>query len=113
MSSSPVELNSGRDVAAIGGQLGERREHIELGDGASRAAKTRRLRRDDGANFDKKPAFDFEDALVGGKNFALVFLQLWRSEALGVYEGLLALEIGGREMEIGLRDLHVVSKNLN
>ena len=59
-----VEL--GANVAAIGGQLGERTEHVELGDGASRAAKARRLPSDDRANFDKKLAFDFEDALVGG-----------------------------------------------
>ena len=41
-----------------------------------------------------------------------VFLELGGSVALGVDEGLLALVVGGREMQIGLGNLDVVAENL-
>ena len=43
----------------------------------------------------EKAALDFEDAVVGIENFALVFLQFGRGETLGVDQRLLAIVIGG------------------
>jgi len=57
-------------------------------------------------------AFDFEDAFVGGENFALVIFEFWRSETLGVDEGLLAFVIGGSVGEIGPGDFDVVAEDL-
>src|SRR6266849_5127503 len=37
---------------------------------------------------------------------------LWRGEAFGVHQRLLALVIGGREVEVGLGDLDVVAEDL-
>ena len=88
-------------VAAVGGELRKRSEDVELRDGSRRLAQARGLGSDAGAQIDEKLALDFEDALVGGEDFALVFFQFGRGEALGVDEGLLTFVIGGREMQVG------------
>ena len=72
----------------------------------------RRLLRDPGSQLGEQAAFDFGDALVGGEDFAFVFLQLRDREALGVDEGLLALEIGGDQVQIGLGDFQIEAENL-
>ena len=41
-----------------------------------------------------------------------VLLQLGRGEALGVDQRLLAFVVGGREMQVGLRDLEVVAEDV-
>ena len=43
--------------------------------------------------------------------FGFVFLQLRRGETLGVDQRLFAFVIGGREMQVGLRDFDVVAKD--
>ena len=67
-----VELRA--NVAAVRGEFGEGGEDVELGDGGGRAAKARCLGSDARAEINKKLAFDFEDALVGGENFPFVLL---------------------------------------
>ncbi len=109
--SSPLEVNSGRDVAAIGGQLCERGEHVHLGDGGGGFAQARGVGGDAGADVDEELALDFEDALVGGEDFALVFFQFRRGETLGVDQRLFALVVGGREMQIGFGDFDVVAED--
>ncbi len=99
-------------VAAVRGEFCERREHVELGDRAGRAAQTGGSCGDAGADVHEELAFDFQDALVGGEDFALVFLQLCGSEALGVDKSLLSFVIGGREMQIRFRNLNVIPKDL-
>ena len=64
------------------------------------------------ANFGEDPLLDLENLLFGGEHFALVLLQLGRGEALGVDQRLLALVIGGREVQIGFRDLDVVAEDV-
>ncbi len=68
-----VEFRAG--ITAIRGELGKRGEHVELRDGSSGAAQSRSLGGNRRADIDEKLALDFEDAFVGGENFALVFLQ--------------------------------------
>ena len=80
-------------------------------DGGGGSAKARSLRRDAGANFDEECALDFQNAFVGGENFAFVLLQLGSGEAFGVDQRLLALVIGGREMQIGFGDFDVVAED--
>ncbi len=81
-------------------------------DGRRCFAQPRRFPGDARAQIDEKLPLDFEDALVGGEDFALVFLQLRTSEALGVDEGLLALVVAGREMQVRFGDLDVVPEDL-
>src|SRR5271165_7566777 len=92
----------GAGVAAIGGEFGEGSENVKLGDGGGGLAKARGLGGDARAEIKEELAFDFEDAFVGGEDFALVFLEFGRGEAFGVDEGLLALVIGGGVGEIRL-----------
>src|SRR5258707_10859700 len=105
-----VEFGAG--VAAVGSEFCKRGEDIQLRYGAGGFAQARGFRGDARAQVDKKLPLDFEDALVGGENFALVFLQFGRSEALGVDEGLLALVIVGGKMQVGLGDFNVVAEDV-
>ena len=102
----------GAHVVARGGERGEVGQHVELRDGGGGAAQARRLLRDPGAHFGEEAALDFGDALVGGEDFAFVLLQLGRGEALGVDQRLLALEIGGREMQVGLGNFEIEAEDL-
>src|SRR5206468_182146 len=81
-----IEFRAG--VAAVGSKLGEGRENVELSDGGSRVPQARGGGGDEGANIDKELALDFQNALVGSEDFALVFLEFGGSEALGVDECL-------------------------
>src|SRR6267142_1273961 len=100
------------NVAAVGGEFCECREDVELRDGAGGAAQTRGLCGDAGADIHEKLAFNFQNALVGGKDFAFILLEFRGSESLSVDESLLALVIGGRKMQVRFRNLNVVSKDL-
>jgi hypothetical protein len=100
------------DVAAVGGEFREGGEDVEFGDSGGGAAEAGGFGGDAGANVDEELAFDFEDSLVGGKDFALVVFEFGRSEALGVDEGLLAFVIGGGVREIGFGDFDVVAEDL-
>ena len=102
ISSSPVSVNSGRDVAAVGGELREGGEDVHLGDGRGGSAEANGLRGDGVADFDEELLFDFADAFVGGEDFAFVLFQFGSGEALGVDQRLFALVVGGREMQIRL-----------
>src|SRR6267143_744775 len=99
-------------VAAVGGKLGKRGQHVELRDRAGRAAQARGLCGDAGADVHEELALNFQDALVGGKDFAFILLEFRGSEALGVDESLLSLVIVGREMQIRFRNLNVVTEDL-
>src|SRR5258707_3711092 len=99
-------------VTAIGAKFREGGKNVKLRDGRGGRAEARRFCGNAGAQIDEKLALDFEDALVGGEDFALVFFQLWRSETLGVDQGLLALVISGREMQVGLGNFDVVAENM-
>jgi len=67
-------IEFGADVAAVGGELCERGENVELGDGRRCAAKARGFRSDASAKVHEKLAFDFEDTLIGSEDFPFVFL---------------------------------------
>src|SRR5260370_10254770 len=99
-------------VTAIGAKFREGGKNVKLRDGRGGLAQTRRFCGNAGAQVDEKLALDFEDALVGGKDFALVFFQLRRSETLRVDQGLLALVIVGREMQVGLGNFDVIAENM-
>ena len=87
-------------------------KHVPLGHGRGGAAQPRRLLRYPAAQFDEQAPLDLRDALVGSQDLALVFLELRRGEAFGIHQRLLALEIGGRQVQIGLRYLEIEAKDL-
>ncbi len=66
----------------------------------------------DFADFAVEPPFDFQHALFGRQHFAFVFLQFAGSEPLRVHEGLFAFVVGGRQVQVGFRNLNVIAKNL-
>src|SRR6266478_8237042 len=99
-------------VTAIGAKFREGGKNVKLRDGRGGLAQARRFCGNAGAQVDEKLALDFEDAFVGGKDFAFVFFQLRRSEALGIDQSLLALVIVGREMQVGLGNFNVVAENM-
>src|SRR6266571_3128250 len=82
----------GPRIAAIGGQLCKSTQDVELRYRRGSAAKPRSLRGDPGTDVDEELALDFQDALVGGEDFAFV--------------------LRGSEMQIRFRDFDVVAKNL-
>ncbi len=98
-------LASGRElrtgVAVFGGHLSEAGGDVEFRNsgrgGADALGMIGRLL----ADFAEDALLDFEDLLFGREHLDFVFLQLGRGEALGVDEGLLALVIGGRVVQIG------------
>ena len=65
-----------------------------------------------GAQFGEQAPLDFGDAFVGGQDFAFVLLELGRGEALGICQGLLALEIGGDQVQIGVGHFDVKAEDL-
>src|SRR6266702_4596635 len=88
----------GPRIAAIGGQLCKSTQDVELRYRRGRAPKPRSLRGDPGTNVDEELALDFQDALVGGEDFAFVFLELRRGEPLGIDQRLFAFIVRGSEM---------------
>src|SRR6266446_6437886 len=88
----------GPRIAAIGGQLCKSAQDVELRYRRGSAAKPRSLRGDPGTDVDKELALDFQDALVGGEDFAFVFLELRRGEPLGIDQRLFAFVVRGSEM---------------
>ena len=64
-----------------------------------------------GPQFAKDPPLDLYDLLLRIEHLALVFFELRRGETFGVDQGLLAVIIGGRVMQVGLRDLNVIPEN--
>src|SRR5215467_438136 len=89
-------IEFGAGVTPVGGELGESREYIKLSDGRRGAAQASGFGGDGRANVNKELALDFENTFVSCKDFALVFLKLRRSEALGIDKRLLAFIIRGR-----------------
>src|SRR5260370_39507378 len=88
----------GASVTAIGAKFREGGKHVKLRDGRGGLAQTRCLCGDAGAQVDEKLALDFEDALGGGEDFAVVLFQLCWSEAFRIDERLVALVSGVRQM---------------
>ena len=69
-------IEFGANVAAVGGELGKSCKNIQLRNSGSRATQARGVGGNRRANVDKELALNFENALVGSKDFALVFFKL-------------------------------------
>src|SRR6266568_592659 len=86
------------DDKEFAGQLCKSTQDVELRYRRGRAPKPRSLRGDPGTDVDEELALDFQDALVGGEDFAFVFLELRRGEPLGIDQRLFAFVVRGSEM---------------
>ena len=89
----------------------KRRQQIDFGDRQRGAADARGFGGDGGAQLGEDAPLDFDDLLLRVEDLGFVFLQLGRGEALGVDQRLLALVVGGSEMQVGLGDLDVVAED--
>ena len=107
---SRVEL--GPRIAPIRSQFRKRSENIHLRDGRGSTPQTHRFARHGSTHIDKKLPFDLQDAFVGRQDLPLIFFQLGRSKPLGIHQRLFALVVRGSQMQIRLRNLNVVAKDL-
>ena len=99
------------DVVVDGGGLGEGREHIESRDGAGGRLDARRFCSHTAPQVIEQLELALDDPLVGAEHLLLVLLQRRRGEALAAGNGLLALIVRRRRVEIGFRDLDVVAEH--
>jgi hypothetical protein len=63
------------------------------------------------AQLGEEPPLDFDNLFLGVENLRLILLQLGSREALGIDERLFAFVVGGRVMQVRLRNLDVIAKN--
>src|SRR5579883_2824701 len=99
-------------IAVLRGRLGERRGNVQLGNRGGGGADSLRLRGGPLPHLREQLFFEGQDFLFGVQHLALVILELGRGEALGVGQRLLALVVGGGEVEIGPRDFDVVAEDV-
>src|SRR5208337_4096350 len=59
----------------------------------------------------KETPLDFDNLLLGVENLGFILFQLRSREALGIYQRLLPLVVGGRVVQVGLRNLNVVAED--
>ena len=99
------------DVVIHGGCLGQRREHVDGGNGAGGGLDAWRFSRDGTAQFLEQLQFALDDPLVGTDHLFLVFLQRRRDVALAARNRLLAVIVGRHRVQIRLGDLDVVAED--
>ena len=109
MSPSLVQLRPA--VVAIRRQRCERREHVDLGQRQRGLPDAAGLGGDGGAQFGEEPPLDLDHLLLRVQHLGFVLLQLGRGEALGIDQRLLALVVGRRQVQVGLRDFEVVAED--
>ncbi len=107
-----VENRLGRNLGArevvLQRGLGERRHHVEFGDGAGDAVKAGDVAGEFGAQLYEYLALERGDLLVRGECRLLVLLERGRDEPLGVDEGLFANVVPRDFTQVRLRHLDVV-----
>ena len=99
-------------VVPLPGQLGQGRQHVDLGQGRGRGLHPPPVGRHDVAQLQEQRVLQFLGLLVGRQHLLLVFLQLRRDVALGVLDRLLADVVGGDLLAVGVGDLDVVAEHL-
>ena len=99
-------------VVALGGEMGEAGEHVELRQRGGGLANARGIARHLAADADEQVAFQRRGCAPRRPESSLLFFQLRRGEAFGVHQCLLALVIRRRQVQIGLRDFDVVAEDI-
>src|ERR1700753_948770 len=92
--------------------MSEAGQQVDLGNTSVADTNTAGRLQDGLAKLGKDAFFDFNGALVRGKDADFVAFQLGGREALSVSEGLLTLVVRRDEREVGTRDLNVISEDV-
>ena len=99
-------------VVPLPGQLGQGRQHVDLGQRRRRRLHPPPIGRHDVAKVQEQRVLQLLGLFVGRKHLLLVFLQLRRDVTLGVLNRLLADVLGGNLFAVGVGDFDVVAENL-
>src|SRR3989441_2252702 len=99
-------------VGALGGKTGETREDVELGDGARGLPDSAGFAGHAPPDLNEQVPFKCAALILRAQDLGLEFLKFRRRESFGVHQGLLALVVGGGKMEIGFRNLDVVTEDV-
>ena len=99
-------------VVPLPGQLGQGRQHVELGQHRGRGLHPPPRRRHRVAQLQEQLVLQLLRLLVGREDLFLVLLQLRRDVALGVLDRLLADVVVGDLLAVGVGDLDVIAEDL-
>ena len=99
-------------VPALPGNLGQRREHVELRQHVGRRLQSSRFGRHQITQFNEQRILELLGALVSRENLLFVFLELRRDVTFGRFDRLFANILGRHFVSLGVRDLEVVAKHL-
>ena len=103
----------GPAVVPLPGQLGQRRQHVDLRPARPPCACIRRRAAATASRSSRNSVvLQLLGLLVGREDLLLVLLQLRRDVALGVLDRLLADVVGGDLLAVGVGDLDVVAEDL-
>ncbi len=86
-------------------------EDVDFGERHRGAADTTSLGSDRATQLGENAALDFDNLFLGVENLRLVFLQLRRGKTFGIDQRLFAFVVGGRVVQVRLRDFDVVTEN--
>src|SRR5262245_13345819 len=102
----------GPDVVMTRRAFGQRRAEVDVRDAGGGLGDAVGVAADLGADLAVEIGFEFDDPLAGVGDQRFVLFQLQREEALGVRQSLFAYVIAGREFQVRLRDLYVITEDL-
>ena len=98
-------------IISLSGKVRQASEHVDLGERERGLADASSFARNRRPQFSKDPALDLDHLFLRVQNFRLILLQFWSGESFRVHQRLLALVIGGHEVQVRLGNLQVVSEN--
>ena len=92
--------------------FGESGQHIQLGKDAAVCLDIRNVFLDLADKLRENPLLYCKDLVFGGKDFFLVFLELFRDITLCVYKGLLADPLRRHLVLVGVTHLYIIAENI-
>src|SRR6266849_9086782 len=98
-------------VVSQGGNLGQGGKHIDFRKCERRLPDAPGFSGDGRAQFGEQSALDVHDLFLGIENFRFVLFQFWRGKELSVDQGLFAFIVRRGQVQVGLRNFQVVTKN--
>src|SRR4029077_19034041 len=104
-------VESRTSVSPLGRDVRQCQEDVSLGQREGRLPNPSCFARNCGAQFCEETAFDLNNLFFGLKHLTFVLLQLRRCKALGIYQGLFALELLRHEMQVWLGNFEVVTED--
>ncbi len=108
---SGLLLELGPAIISQRGNVRQTGEHVDFRQRQRGLPDALGFGRNRGTQVGKQPPLDFYNLLLGIENLRLILLQLRSRETLGIHQRLLALVIGGREVQVRFRNLNVVAED--